>query len=157
MSPLILMWLYYHEVGYCKVQITVQSIVMWKEWQALNNLCICKLYTSWKKESRLKNQILIHKKHSSLVSIQALALSMWSHYSRLRNADSLVFYKTVIREQTLTDVHSPESFSRPTYSLVRIHMKRVIHEQASGYANTEHNTVLLQHSVTCKRTAVKEQ
>jgi hypothetical protein len=72
-----------------------------------------------------------------------------------RNADVLVFYETEIRKQIRTDVRSPESCS--VSSLVRKHLKRVIHDQASGYANTENDTDVLQHVVTCQNTAVRER
>jgi len=32
-----------------------------------------------------------------------------------------------------------------------MHLKRVTHEQASGYANTENDTDVLQHFVTCQK------
>jgi hypothetical protein len=152
---LLLMWVYY-DVECSEVSVTLKALVMWKDWQILNPLFIFKLYTSCKEDSRLKIKLLFVKKYPSVVSIQALALSMWSecHSCWHRNA-VLVFYETEIRKQIWTDVRSPESCS--ISSLVRTHLKRVIHEQASGYANTENDTDVLQHFVTRKNTAVRQR
>jgi hypothetical protein len=49
-----------------------------------------------------------------------------------------------IREQTQTDVQSPES--RAKNSFARLHLQRVILQEPSGYVGKEKNIVVLQHS-----------